>query len=512
MRNLLKGHPEGLVAVRSDGPRTLRDLQRDVAAVVKALPAEGTGAGDRVLLVFEQDRYALLVAVLATWARGLAALVPPNTKRATLSALKARPDVRAVLHDTPSGIPTRVTDHLQEPGPGPVEGLEALEAAASIEAPAPRLGFVAASTGEVRDLDGPTLAAELMRWREFAPLVPGDRVIAPAPMGHRWGFVGGLLHPYASDAVLDREASVSPIALWVGMPGALPEPGRAHRVLSGGARLREGAPPETLDVLTSTATGPLAVRSSASPHWRPLTGVTLADGRFRGSEGSSEDRFDEVEGGFRLRSRAGRSVGAVDLDALEDELRGLSGVEEVALFPIPGREGLVGGFRGMADAEAVVRTHCEGRVPGTVDVRRLSYPLPRDPLGRVSRSALLRLRALGPEATPRKTELEDVRVEGNTVRFRVPRTYRWFDGHFEGYPILPAAVQLEAVVLPFARSGNWLEGEPLRFERLKFSGRIEPGAELELIFSAGKPGALDFEIRDASRRLTAGRIRSGNEG
>ena len=496
-------------------------MRQDVAVVLDEILVDSP-AGSSALLVFEGDRYALLVALLATWSRGQLAIIPPDTRRTTLASLKARTDVTQVLHDTPSGLPGRVTDYLGT-GRGPPGDLG--PAAHALTSSTPLLVLFASpdfQAGEELRLDGIALARELERWRDLAPVEAGDRVVSTAPAGHRWGLVGGLLYPFALGAQLDMRKEPQPAALWVASPAALPSKGAASRVLSGGAPLGPGAPSNVQDVLTSVATGPLAARAAGEAHWYPLPGVSWNNRSFSTSEGGTADVFELDAGspgpGYRWVSRAGRNVGGQDLDELEAQIAGLPGVAEAALFAAPGGVGILGAFAGSERSEGLVQALFARRFGGPTNVYRLPKGIPRDGFGRPVQRWILRLLGLGPTGEPRTTTLGTSRL-GEVLRIQVPENYRWFDGHFEGYPILPAAVQLHALVVPLARAEGWLDGEVVRFERLKFSGRIEPGAELEVVFSSSKPGVVDFEIRlaaspgaEAGAKLTAGRIRSEHAG
>jgi 3-hydroxymyristoyl/3-hydroxydecanoyl-(acyl carrier protein) dehydratase len=72
------------------------------------------------------------------------------------------------------------------------------------------------------------------------------------------------------------------------------------------------------------------------------------------------------------------------------------------------------------------------------------------------------------------------RVEGleASVAVRVPTGLPYFEGHFEGHPVLPAIAQLDALVVPLCRA-VWDDlGAPRRMMRLKFRRTIEPGSVL----------------------------------
>ena len=95
-----------VVALGAEHPRTGGDLLRDVRAVAAQLPPAGPGSE---VLVVCGDRYHVAVAVLAAWERGHAVALPPNGAPETVRALRRRPGVVALLHDTDAAAPTAAT-------------------------------------------------------------------------------------------------------------------------------------------------------------------------------------------------------------------------------------------------------------------------------------------------------------------------------------------------------------------------------------------------------------------
>ena len=143
-----------------------------------------------------------------------------------------------------------------------------------------------------------------------------------------------------------------------------------------------------------------------------------------------------------------------------------------------------------------------------VDVRVVPG-LPRDGLGRVPPAQLLALFGRGPDGALRSPSLAVERVgadaEGARFAVSVPRSYRWFDGHFDEYPVMPAAVQLGEIVVPCARRAGLLHGDVARFARLKFSRRIQPGMTLTVCVRRARDG-IRFEIEGEAGLLSSGRL------
>ena len=106
-------------------------------------------------------------------------------------------------------------------------------------------------------------------------------------------------------------------------------------------------------------------------------------------------------------------------------------------------------------------------------------------------------------------EVGAARVEGDraTVAVRVPDGLPYFDGHFDGRPVLPAVAQLEALVVPLCRE-FWRDlAAPRRMVRLKFRQTIGPGSELVVrLERKGDKRAVAFSIERAGDVASSGTI------
>ena len=73
-------------------------------------------------------------------------------------------------------------------------------------------------------------------------------------------------------------------------------------------------------------------------------------------------------------------------------------------------------------------------------------------------------------------DTEDTTGEGDArrVAMRVPADSRFFEGHFEGMPMLPGVAQLVAIAHREAERCFVGLGAPLRMSRVKFQDTILP--------------------------------------
>lgn len=256
--------------------------------------------------------------------------------------------------------------------------------------------------------------------------------------------------------------------------------------------------------------GALAVRS---PHLADEQWLALADRAVAAGEGR-----------FELQGRADRIVKLeekrISLDALEAALLASPLVAEarvqldesaaracIAAFVVltsagcdqlqaQGKLAMNRALRGMlaAGAEAVA-------LP-----RRWRYleRMPVNAQGKTTHAALASL--LEPRPTePTWQELE--RSEGGvTLSLTVPADLLYFDGHFEGNPILPGVVQLDWAI---ARGRLHFPVPPVfrSVSMLKFQQVIQPGAtvQLELAWDAAK-SVLQFRYLSEAGQHASGRI------
>lgn len=102
--------------------------------------------------------------------------------------------------------------------------------------------------------------------------------------------------------------------------------------------------------------------------------------------------------------------------------------------------------------------------------------------------------------------VEEIERTDDVARLRasVPRDLRFFEGHFEGNPMLPGIAQLLALAHRRARAAFGELGREKRIVRVKFEAVIRPGDVLDLTLERGPGiGAGETQVRfDISREGT----------
>jgi 3-hydroxymyristoyl/3-hydroxydecanoyl-(acyl carrier protein) dehydratase len=109
-------------------------------------------------------------------------------------------------------------------------------------------------------------------------------------------------------------------------------------------------------------------------------------------------------------------------------------------------------------------------------------------------------------------DVEDTTGEGEArrVALRVPAGSRFFEGHFEGMPMLPGVAQLVAIAHREAERCYGALGAPLRMSRVKFQDTILPGDRLAL--SLDREVGAETIVRFRIERLLAGGPRVASSG
>ncbi|WP_461245931.1 hypothetical protein [Treponema sp. R6D11] len=79
-----------------------------------------------------------------------------------------------------------------------------------------------------------------------------------------------------------------------------------------------------------------------------------------------------------------------------------------------------------------------------------------------------------------------------SIEFSIPATSPYFDGHFHGFPILPAVAQAE-LVIRFAARHFGTTISPSQIRRVKFTNFIQPDAPL-LLKLGKKENSISFNI------------------
>lgn len=291
------------------------------------------------------------------------------------------------------------------------------------------------------------------------------------------------------------------------------------------------------EVLGSSETGGMAVREFPSTSaWTPLPTVDLRaddEGRlwvdspylshalerpyksqeyveFQGDSFIHKGRFD------RVVKLGGRRVSLPDMEAC---ILRLEGVEDAALLVESTRD-LHGNRLHLAVVDprgdrARVLKHLVRYFERSTLPRRIVFleALPREANGKLQRARLWA--AMQQNSTPRPhvshLALQPLSpdaplVEMNEMRYRmdIPKNYRWFKGHFDGHPLMAAAVQMHEIVTP-ALQHRLGEGRIAHILRMKFSKEIKPGDQLEVRVQK-RDDCVSFSIWRENVCCTSGRL------
>jgi acyl-coenzyme A synthetase/AMP-(fatty) acid ligase len=455
---LLGSHrPESLVAFGAGGPKTAADLLADAARVARALPPPSEGS--HVLLVFQEDRYAMAAALLGAFHAGHAVALPPNTRRESIFAVRERPETVAMVHDVGAGIPLRVEDVLRDAPEAPP-----LERATLPERPYVATVFTSGSTAEIfacRKTAGQLLGEASMLGEVFG-VRPGSRVVGTVAPGHIYGLLFTVLVPLCRGAAFLRETPLhaEPIAhrvaehaadFLVTVPlhlralaavdegplrsvgGVFSSTGPLPREVAEAFTARHGHP--VTEILGATETGgiawrarrdegPSGARRDPRDRFRPFPGVAIdvdEEGRllvdspfldpgeprpFR----TAERVMPHEDGSF---THLGRSDGVVkvggrrvSIGEMEERLARQPGVEDAAVVAIPAAAGrghqlLAAVVAPGGSAPALKAALLERFDPSSLPRRILFVDaLPRESNGKLTRTRLLRLFGLRPDGLP----------------------------------------------------------------------------------------------------------------
>jgi len=86
-----------------------------------------------------------------------------------------------------------------------------------------------------------------------------------------------------------------------------------------------------------------------------------------------------------------------------------------------------------------------------------------------------------------------------SVKFSIPETSPYFDGHFPGFPILPAVAQAELVIRFASRCFETIVN-PSEIKRFKFTNLIRPDAPL-LLKLTKKEKTISFNISSPENKI-----------
>jgi len=460
-------HPDSLVAFGGAGSKTASDLLADAARVSRALPA--ATANSHVLLVFENDRYAMAAALLGALDCGHAVALPSSARRDSIMTVRARPETVAIVHDTHAGIPISFAG-LMEAGTE-AEGVHGGERS-PLSSPilvGPGLIATVFTSGTMGPMTpwqktSAELLGEAQTLGSTFDVEPGSKIVGTVSPGHIYGLLFTILLPLMRGAGFSRDTPHHAEAIahcvrqndaniLVTVPvqlramAALPEGSlpSLQRVFSSTGPLPEVVADSfatrfdlpVTEIFGSTETGGIASRvrqAGDGAKWRPLDGVEIS----RTADGKLEVDSPFVNSGLRRPfetadlveihadgcfTHLGRADGIVKIGGrrvalleVEECLRQQSDVQDAAVVAVPAEGG-----RGHQLLAAIVPASNEAFElatklrealrekfePSCLPKRILSVDaIPKDENGKVPRDRLLRLFDLNVDGQPVNWKLE----------------------------------------------------------------------------------------------------------
>jgi acyl-coenzyme A synthetase/AMP-(fatty) acid ligase/3-hydroxymyristoyl/3-hydroxydecanoyl-(acyl carrier protein) dehydratase len=540
------------VARRRGQILTLGRLRADVAANAAGLRARQIGRA----ALYTQDSYWFLVGMLALLQADATILLPPNGQPGTLAAAAAEADLL-------------VADPGVEPGFTLLDGTVPAPPQPALDAAHCRLEFFTSGSTGARKRIGKTLdqlEAEVAvldaLWGETLGAVT---MVGMASHQHIFGLTFRLLWPAMAGRPFDAEthlawetllpALAGPTAL-VASPAHLTRLGglvplapeqRPRAIFTAGAPVPMQAAEDSaailgqapVEIFGSTETGAIAWRrqTRAAVPWTPLPGVALAIGAAgalritspflpAGTAYDSPDLVERDGEGFQFRGRSDRVAKIegkrISLPEIERELAALPEVANCAVAPLSEGRDLLGAVvvltaAGRATLSAEGKAALDRRLRKALSATGEAVGLPRrwryvdtvpvDGMGKPDRAAILRLLARRPADAPlvQAVRAAERRVELDLL---LPSGLAVFDGHFDGFPILPGVVQLNWAV-NLARQHLPVTGHPGQLAQLKFRLPIRPrdflALKLELQTQAGRDWVV-FDYRRDGEICSSGRI------
>lgn len=555
---LTRHRPDDIVAFGAAGTRTVADLLADAARLALDLPAAAPDSHVLLVFERDryQMAAALLAALHRGHA---VALPPTTRIDSILAVQRRPETVAMLHDlDVGLGVRVSDASSSSDSGEPSRSPGSRLDAPFRPHAGVMATVFTSGTTGPMvawRKTRAELLAEALWLGRTF-DVGPGDRIVGTVAPGHIYGLLFTVLLPLLRGAAFSRETPHHAEAIarcvreggarvLVTVPvqlracGGLPagsldgldrifsSTGPLSDSVAGAFVARHGTP--VTEILGSTETGGIAYRirdQTEAPRWQPFDVVRVCVGR--------DDRLcvdspflqpdlprpfetaDRVEmatdGTFTHLGRVDGIVKIggrrVSLSEVEACLREHPSVEEAAVIAVPD------GVRGDRLLAAVTPASCpveplrqallERFEPACLPRRILAIgALPVGPSGKLARQPLLRLFGLHEDGRSFNWKLdwdEPIQEEkdgrnGFAFPVRVPDDFGWFEGHFDGYPILAGAAQLKELVLPAIDRAFPGIGRLRSMSRLKFTGRITPGSALVVRVSRGaRPERIVFAI------------------
>lgn len=239
------------------------------------------------------------------------------------------------------------------------------------------------------------------------------------------------------------------------------------------------------------------------------------------------DRAELVAQGFRLLGRGDRiaKVGekTLSLPEIESRLLEHAFVDAAVVGTYPDRSGprlgavivlSPGGRTRLAEdgrraLQGVLATHLAERWDRVALPRRWRFveALPSDARGKLAQQTFAAELAQ-PVRQPREPLVLAERRSGNEVVLElvVPRDLAYFDGHYDGFPLVPGAVQIHWVMLTIGRlAGRRVSAQ--RMEAIKFRNVLRPAQHLTMRLEIDEAFShATFTLGHESRVFSSGRI------
>jgi hypothetical protein len=539
------------------------DLLLDAAKVAHALPE--LDEQSRILLVFRQDRYAFAAALIGAWSRGCSVCLPPNQRGTTISELLRTGTIGALLHDTGVSGHLSVPDIVNQPFEG--QPLTRCTLPDPVAVTVMTSGTTGASVPWNKSAN--QLLSEVAELARTFALGPDLNYCVTVPACHLYGLLFGVLLPLVTGSAFSRGTPLLPgeVAAYIGQHRAqvlvsVPTHLRAIRTLepttlasvnhvfsSAGPLPEEtarsfvaqhGKP--ILEIFGSTETGGIAWRNrEVNTRWTPFSSVKVGvddeqclvvrspfasvatedndeDGVPRGTFQTSDRVLLFPDGSFEHLGRQDGVVKVggqrVTLPALEECLLQHPAINDVALLAVEDElrgHRLLAAVAGLPQLEAACRELLQSEFPASALPRRFLFldRLPRESNGKLMRSRLLRLFGYDDAGSPLSKTVEygaqNETPELVTTRVTVPTDYYPFCGHFDLYPVLAGAVQVQHVLMPLINKFRPEWEAPSGLRKVKFTERIQPGDVLEAALAFAQ-SSVHFSLSKGARVCASGTL------
>lgn len=267
-----------------------------------------------------------------------------------------------------------------------------------------------------------------------------------------------------------------------------------------------GAPVQ--EIYGCTEAGAVATRKNGEGLWTPLgdNRVSLAENGCLKINSSYADEKGfvtgdvgkiERDGRFLLEGRADSIVKIeekrISLPEVEKRLLASGLVRDARVVPMKGKREFLAAAIVLNDAgkakfsdvpkkeiNAHFREHLSGFLENTVLPKKWRYleELPQDAMGKIKMREIQKLFEI-PESPHFRILAYRAEENGFSAKIVIPETSDYFDGHFPGFKLLPAVVQIDLLLRLFRA----FCGKPSKLERMhriKFSSPVRPNVPVNV--------------------------------